>query len=69
MPRQSSDRQRPKLLNARAPHKGTVIIAAAFYIFGLFGLLGFIPMPALVSSIALAIAGGLLLLGVFLRRL
>ena len=69
MARQSSDRRRPKLLSARAPRKGTVIIAAAFYIIGLFGLLGFFSMPELASGIALAIAGGLLLLGVFLRRL
>lgn len=67
MTRESSDRQRPKLLSARAPHKGTVIIASAFYIVGLFGLLGFFSMPEPYAGVALAIAGGLLLMGVFLR--
>ena len=69
MPRESSDRQRPKLLSARAPRKGTVILASAFYIVGLFGLLGFFSMPEPYAGAALAIAGGLLLMGVFLRDL
>jgi hypothetical protein len=53
----------------RAPRRGTLIIASIFYIIGLFGMLGFFDIPEKYASIALAIAGGLLILGALLRDL
>jgi hypothetical protein len=57
------------LLELRVPRKGTVIIAAVLYIIGLFGALGWWPVPQPLAIAALAIAGGLLFLGVLLRGL
>ena len=45
--------------------KGTKVL----YIVGLFGVLGFLPIPEPYSTTALAIAGGLLILGALLRDL
>ncbi|HEY68109.1 MAG: hypothetical protein DRI79_06845 [Chloroflexi bacterium] len=69
MARRSSRRRSRRLLTTRAPRKGTLIIASIFYIVGLFGVLGFFPIPEPYATAALAIAGGLLILGAFLRDL
>jgi hypothetical protein len=53
----------------RAPRKGTVVVAFIFYIFGLFGVLGIFPIPGPYATAALAVAGGLLILGALLRDL
>jgi hypothetical protein len=57
------------LLNVRAPRKGTLIIACVFYIVGACGALGWYPVPEALIIPALAIAGGLLILGALLRDL
>jgi hypothetical protein len=67
--RKSSRRPSRRVLEIRAPRKGTVVIAAALYIVGLFGVLGFFSIPAAYAEAALAIAGGLLILGALLRDL
>ncbi|RLC95468.1 MAG: hypothetical protein DRI77_10010 [Chloroflexi bacterium] len=67
MTRRSSRRTSRKLLEIRAPRKGTLTIAFTLYIVGLFGALGFFPIPEPYATAALAIAGGLLILGTFLR--
>ena len=67
--RRSSRRRSRRLLEVRAPRKGTVVVAAALYIFGLFGALEWWDLPQSLIIAALAIAGGLLLLGVLLRGL
>jgi hypothetical protein len=46
-----------------------VIVASALYIVGLFGVLGFFTIPESYAIAALAIAGGLLILGALLRDL
>ncbi len=56
-------------LETRAPRRGTVIVAAILYIAGLFGYLGWFPLPPDLSVAALAVAGGLLFLGALLRDL
>jgi len=55
----------------RAPRRGTLIIASIFYIIGLFGVLDFFPIPETyaITALAIAIAGGLLILGALLRDL
>lgn len=53
----------------RAPRRGTLVVASILYIVGLFGWLGFFPVPEPYASAALAIAGGLLILGAILRGL
>jgi len=53
----------------RAPRRGTVIVASILYIIGLFGALGFFPIPEPYATTALAVAGGLLILGSLLRDL
>ena len=66
-------RRRPKkkrgLLYTRAPRKGTLLIAVAFYIIGIFGAFGFLPISQSLITFSLAIAGGLLILGALLRDL
>jgi len=57
------------VLKTRAPRRGTLIVASAFYIVGLFGVLGFFTIPESYAITALAIAGGLLILGALLRDL
>lgn len=68
MARRSSSRRR-KLLVTRAPRKGTLVVASALYIIGLFGVLDFFSIPESYAVTALAIAGGLLILGALLRDL
>jgi hypothetical protein len=53
-------------LALRAPRKITLVIATAVYLTGLFGALDFFAMPDRVVTTSLAVAGGLLLLGVLL---
>lgn len=53
----------------RAPHKGTLIISVILYLFGLFGVLGWLPVPKNYATAALAIAGALLILSSLLRGL
>ena len=69
MARRSYRRRSRKLLTISAPRKGTLVIASAFYIVGLFGALELIPIAGSYAVTALAIAGGLLILGVLLRDL
>lgn len=53
----------------RAPRKGTLVVASALYLVGLFGVLDLFPIPDPYATAALAIAGGLLILGALLRDL
>ncbi len=69
MTRRSSRRRRRKVFVTRAPRRGTLIIASILYIIGLFGVLDFFPIPETYAITALAIAGGLLILGALLRDL
>ena len=69
MARRYSRRRSRKRLTTRAPRKGTLIIACVLYIIGLFGALGWYPIPDSYVIPALAIAGGLLILGALLRDL
>lgn len=69
MTRRSSRQPSRRALMIRAPRKSTVIIASVFYIVGLFGVLGLFPIPEPYATTALAIAGGLLILGSLLRDL
>jgi hypothetical protein len=64
-----SRRTSRRVLETRAPRRTTLIIASVLYILGLFGALGWFPIPAAFSSALLAIAGGLLILGAVLRGL
>jgi hypothetical protein len=57
------------VLETRAPRRGTLIVASALYIVGLFGVLGFFAIPERYAIAALATAGGLLILGALLRDL
>jgi hypothetical protein len=66
--RRRSSRKR-SLLYTRAPRKGTLLIAVVLYIVGLFGALGFLPISQSLTTISLAVAGGLLILGALLRDL
>ena len=69
MTRRSSRQPSRRVLLTRAPRRGTVIVASGLYIVGLFGVLGFFPIPEPYAIAALAIAGGLLILGALLRGL
>ena len=69
MTRRYSNRRRRDWLSTRAPRKGTLIIASIFYVVGLFGVLDFFHIPQPYPIAALAIAGGLLILGSLLREL
>jgi hypothetical protein len=69
MTRRYSRRRRRQLLHTRAPRKGTLIIASILYIIGLFGVLDFFPVRDSYAITALAVAGGLLILGALLRDL
>lgn len=69
MTRRSSRQPSRRALMIRAPRRSTVIIASVFYIVGLFGVLGLFPIPEPYATTALAIAGGLLILGSLLRDL
>ena len=67
--RRSSRKLSRRLLETRAPRRGTLIVASTLYVIGLFGVLGFFPIPDSYATIALAVAGGLLILGALLRGL
>jgi hypothetical protein len=69
MRRRSSRRPSRRVLRTRAPRRGTLIVASILYIIGLFGVLDFLPVPESYAIIALAVAGGLLILGALLRDL
>lgn len=69
MTRRSSRRRSRKVLMIRAPRRGTLIIASILYVIGLFGVLGFFTIPETYAITALAVAGGLLILGALLRGL
>jgi hypothetical protein len=49
--------------------QGYSILASILYIVGLFGVLDFFPVPERYATAALAVAGGLLILGALLRDL
>ncbi|MBN1977453.1 MAG: hypothetical protein JW918_08630 [Anaerolineae bacterium] len=70
-PRRTSRRSSRKqnLLPTRAPRKGTLLIAVVIYIVGIFGAFSLLPISQNLTVIALAIAGGLLILGSLLRDL
>lgn len=69
MTRRYSNRRRREWLVTRAPRKGTLVVAAALYVVGLFGVLGLFHIPQPYAIAALAVAGGLLILGSLLREL
>ena len=58
-----------RVLETRAPRRGTVIVAAILYVLGLFGYLGWFALGTTLSVGLLAMAGALLLLGALLRDL
>jgi hypothetical protein len=60
---------RHTVFQTRAPRKGTLIVACALYVAGLFGYLGWLPLNTDLSVAALTVAGGLLILGALLRDL
>ncbi len=65
----SHSRPSRRTLALRAPRKGTLIISVILYLFGLFGTLGWLPVPKNYATAALAIAGALLILSSLLRGL
>ena len=67
--RRSSSRTGRRTLETRAPRRGTLIVASILYILGLFGVVDFFAIPDPYAIAALAIAGGLLILGALLRDL
>ncbi len=67
--RRSSRRLSRRVLETRAPRKGTLVVASILYVIGLFGVLGFFPIPDTYAIAALAISGGLLILGALLHGL
>ncbi len=67
--RNSGRRTGRRTLVTRAPRRGTVIVAAILYVVGLFGYVGLLGLNRDLSVGALAVAGGLLLLGSLLRDL
>lgn len=69
MTRRSSRRPSRRVLMTRAPKRGTLVVASILYILGLFGILDFFPIPEPYATAALAVAGGLLILGAMLRDL
>ena len=69
MTRRTSNHRRREWLVTRAPRKGTLIVASTLYVVGLFGVVGFFHIPEPYAVTALAIAGGLLILGSLLRDL
>lgn len=66
--RRRTSRKR-SLLYTRAPRKGTLLIAATLYIFGIFGALDFLPISQSLITFLLSLSGGLLILGALLRDL
>ncbi|MBN1177865.1 MAG: hypothetical protein JXD18_01545 [Anaerolineae bacterium] len=73
MTRRSSRKPRTsrRVIDIRAPKKGTVIVAGVLYITGLFSYLGWLPIMIREDLAVgmLAVAGGLLILGSLLRDL
>ncbi len=69
MTRRSSRQPGRRVLRTRAPRRGTLIVASILYTVGLFGVLGFFPVPEPYAITALVVAGGLLILGALLRDL
>ena len=69
MARRSYNRRRRQVFATRAPRKGTLVVASILYVIGLFGVVGFFHIPEPYAVAALAIAGGLLILGALLRDL
>jgi hypothetical protein len=67
--RRSSRGTSRRTLETRAPRRGTLIVASILYILGLFGVVDFFAIPDPYAIAALAIAGGLLILGALLRGL
>ena len=65
----SHSRPSRRTLTLRAPRKGTLIISVILYLFGLFGVLGWLAMPQNYAIAALSIAGALLILSSLLRDL
>jgi hypothetical protein len=57
------------MLPTRAPRKGTLLIAVIFYIVGIFGAFNLLRISQTLTIVALAAAGGLLILGALLRDL
>lgn len=68
MTRRRSSRKR-SILYTRAPRKGTLLVAVALYIVGLLGAFKLLQISQTLTIAALAIAGGLLILGALLRDL
>ena len=70
-PRRRSRRtsRKKNMLPTRAPRKGTLLIAVALYIVGIFGAFDLLRISQNLTIIALAAAGGLLILGALLRDL
>lgn len=70
-PRRRSRRtsRKKNLLYTRAPRKGTLLIAVVLYIVGIFGAFDLLKISRTLTLAALAIAGGLLILGALLRDL
>ena len=69
MTRRSRRRVSRRVLETRAPKRGTLIAASVLYVLGLFGVAGFFTIPHDYAVAALALAGGLLILGAILRDL
>ena len=70
MTRRTSRRSRQRnVLLTRAPRKGTLVISLLLYAAGILGWRGVVPELAPHATLALAIAGGLLILGALLRDL
>ncbi|NLE99589.1 MAG: hypothetical protein GX601_01280 [Anaerolineales bacterium] len=67
--RRASRRTSRRLVNIHAPRKGTLALASALYLLGVFGGFDLIPTLKPYALIALTVAGGLLILGVLLRDL
>ncbi len=67
--RRSSRGPSRRLLETRAPRRGTLIVASILYVLGLFGVLDFFSIPDSYATAMLAVAGGLLILGALLRGL
>jgi pilus assembly protein TadC len=67
-PRRRSRRtsRKKNLLYTRAPRKGTLLIAVALYILGIFGAFDLLRISQTLTIVALAAAGGLLILGALL---
>ena len=61
--------RKKSMLYTRAPRKGTLLIAVILYIVGIFGAFDLLRISQTLTIVALAAAGGLLILGALLRDL